>query len=500
MKDQKSLSVEHRIASIERHDGKFLIPEAWSIPQAIDTLTEYNDMQQREVEVKASFECLPQDGAVALNSVLTDVYGFVTTTRPGFFEKPPTMITVQTAVNTHIQVPWAKLELPKIGGYIRPRYNNGTFELYAICKRHSENFVQDIFNRVREKIANDSIYRGQVISAEFVLGELPIIRFVDVTDITVDQLILPEDVERAVSLSLWTPMVNHEREKVFKRGVLLAGTYGTGKTLTATVTAGLAQSLGFTVVYARSTRDIKQAMELARMYMSPASMLVVEDIDTELAQGRSNALNDVINIIDGLDSKRDRIVTVMTTNKIDSIEPAAIRQGRISAKILFDYPDAPAVEKLIRMYAGDRVSDSADLSKVGKVLARMNPAEIEEAVNIARYAYLGLHGVEPVHLSSDDLLESAKYMREQADIQRRIEAIAEKRDAKKDENTLDAVFSTIVEQAITNENVAEEDTVERAVDNASEAYNRADVAVDEIRDVQHTVSAIGEKLEELSQG
>ena len=39
-------------------------------------------------------------------------------------------------------------------------------------------------------------------------------------------------------------------------------------------------------------------------------------------------MDDVLNIIDGIDSKKANIITVLTTNDLEGINPAMLRPGR----------------------------------------------------------------------------------------------------------------------------------------------------------------------------
>src|SRR5690606_12165691 len=100
------------------------------------------------------------------------------------------------------------------------------------------------FDRVRHLLQTQSIYRGHAIKLRFRDDDgdpidLPTPEFMDLTDVDETMLIYSESVQRQVHVNLFTPIERVDdclhNGIVVKRGVLLAGTYGVGKTLAAKV-------------------------------------------------------------------------------------------------------------------------------------------------------------------------------------------------------------------------------------------------------------------------
>jgi len=261
-----------------------------------------------------------------------------------------------------------------------------------------------------------------------------------------ESLILPEEIQRALDIAIWTPMRPFaeyiKQHGNLKRSLLAAGGYGTGKTLSMSNTAKLGKDLGFTVVYCKKTHEFDQALRVARNYQNPVAVLIVEDIDIELSAGRTDNLNQIINTLDGLETKNDNIITLTTTNDLEALEPAAIRQGRMSAKILFTNPDAAACIKLLHVYGKGLISDKEDLSVASKLMDGMNPAEVQEIITIAKLAHMRETGQSATSLTAHDIEEAARYMQTQADIQRKIEKIHEA----EVEPTIDSVITSILDR------------------------------------------------------
>jgi 26S proteasome regulatory subunit T2 len=64
--------------------------------------------------------------------------------------------------------------------------------------------------------------------------------------------------------------------------------------------------------------------------------------------------------LDGFDSKSD-VKVILATNKIDSLDPALIRPGRIDRKIEFPLPDEKTKRRIFLIHTG-RMSLSEDVN------------------------------------------------------------------------------------------------------------------------------------------
>jgi hypothetical protein len=162
-----------------------------------------------------------------------------------------------------------------------------------------------------------------------------------------------------------------------KRGLLLHGPPGTGKTHTVRYLVSQVRSHTVVLLTGGGLAMIRTACALARM-LQPA-VVVLEDIDLVAQErgmfpGQSNPLLfDVLNEMDGMAEDAD-VAFLLTTNRADLLEPAlAARPGRVDLAVEIALPDPDARKRLIDLYGRGldlRLSDvEAIVSKTEGVTA-----------------------------------------------------------------------------------------------------------------------------------
>jgi transitional endoplasmic reticulum ATPase len=409
------------------------LPVDMSVDAAIETLIRRKAFLDEDTVVREKFDVFPWDGAVALDTVLTNRYGWVAAeATPGFFgPTPPQILTVDIDHDQKRKVPWGRMSIPGITGFIQCTADtiDGRicFELVASVKRRDEPTIEGLFQDLRAYIASNSIYRGKAFKIRFYNDagdklEMPEPKFLNVADVDENHLIYSDDVMAAVRTNLFTPI---ERVKdcaangiPFKRGVLLGGTFGTGKTLCAKVAAKKAVTQGITYLYVTRADELAEAIAFAKQYNNPGCVIFCEDIDREMNGERTEKMDDILNIIDGIDTKSSNIMVILTTNNLEGINPAMLRPGRLDAVIDVLPPDAVAVGKLLRLYGGTAIDADEDLTQVGELLNGRIPAVIAEVVKRAKLSQLSLQpaGVPVTKISSMALAEAAKTMQSQLDL------------------------------------------------------------------------------------
>ncbi len=445
------------VAEVVHHGEQLILPTGMDVSAAIELLERRREYLEEEVIIQESFKVFPWDGANALALALTKRFGWAAaTTTPGFFgSNPPKMISIDVGPNEKIKVPWGRFSLPNVDGYIQTEATmiDGMlcFAVGANVQRKDENTLNGLFQDLREILKKHSIYRGKAFKMRFREEngsklEMPTPQFIETNDVDPANLIYAEAVQTAIETNLFTPIQRIADCKAngipAKRGVLLGGTYGTGKTMAAKVASLYAAQAGVTFLYVARADELADAVKFAMQYSDPGCVIFCEDIDRAMDGERTDEMDDILNIIDGIDSKSSNIIVVLTTNNLEGIHPAMLRPGRLDAVIDVTPPDAKAVEKLLRVYGGSAIAPEIDLTSVSTKLAGRIPAVIYEVVKRAKLAQLRRQapGTLVTTVDAEALQEAADTMEAQLKLLYR--------DATPAKPTIDGLLREMVEHAV----------------------------------------------------
>jgi transitional endoplasmic reticulum ATPase len=394
---------------------EFKIPEGMDFDDAIQVLTKQKEEEGTTVSISETIRAFPLDGAVAFANVLKDRFGW-TELRPGrgfWGPTPPTLVGVDIGHNETMQVPWGSCSVPKIDGTLETSYDvvDGlpVFQIRGTVKRKHERIVAEIAQQVRERVKEDSIYQGQAIKINLRDSEGDVItnfgpdfapRFMNTDEMDVSEIVYSETTGKMLQVNVFNPVQKAEKCRKnripLKRGILLEGPFGTGKTLTADLIAMMCVENGWTFMYLQDARDLQAALGLAAMY-APC-VLFAEDIDKITSGGRTTEMDALFNAMDGVDSKGREVMTVLTTNAIQNIHAGFIRPGRIDTVISVTPPDAPAIAKLVKLYGCDEDGNQLVTATEGAIeealkgIEGVNAAFIREVVERAKLAALDHEG------------------------------------------------------------------------------------------------------------
>lgn len=427
-KDKEPARVD--VAEYETSGEKIMLPSGMSLRNAIKALERREKFEEEETGVQEYIDCHPADGAYALRECLTARFGWAQAEKtPGFFgDQPPMMISVEIGPHQSVNVPWGRFSIPNVDGWIQTglgkRQGRQIFSLNALVKRKHESAVKKLADDVREYVRLHSIYRGRAIKVNFTTessffeGDQRVanITFLDVSEAHEDRLVFSQHVEDAIRTNLYTPLERYDDLGTFgipfKRGILLVGNYGVGKTEVGYSAAKKAVDNDITFIMCSDVQDFSEVVAFGRQYDDHGCCIFGEDIDRVTAGERSAPLDTILNTIDGLDAKSSRIMVCLTTNEVERIHEAMLRPGRLDAVIEIERPDGPASERLMRLYGRGLIPEKEDIQAAGYLMQGQIPAVQREVVERTKLAALRRTepGVTDLVLSGEALVESANTM------------------------------------------------------------------------------------------
>jgi len=411
-----------------QHEGRAITlpgdPGKMPINKAIEALKRRLDADSQMVKVHEIIDAYPLDALVAFVKAMTKLYGWASpVSTPSFFGlQPPHILSVKTGHRDEdvVQCPFGGFKLPGVDEQIQVTFINNpkgdgsqVLVIYGQIKQKDKHMVLELATETRRIVREESIYKGKAIQLAvnedgiLVLDNPPV--FMDTSKVSEGDLIFNENTAHQIDTNILVPMkrtAECRKHKIpLKRGILLEGPFGTGKSLTAAMAAKVAEENGWTFILLDRVQGLNTALQFANRY-APA-VVFAEDID-RIASERDDATNDLINTIDGVVSKRTEIMTILTTNHAEKLNPVILRPGRLDAVISLRAPDAETVMKLIRFYAGKLIPDGIDLTDSSKELEGQIPASIRECVERAK---LGMIGRGDNKLSDLDILISGQTMK-----------------------------------------------------------------------------------------
>ncbi len=219
-----------------------------------------------------------------------------------------------------------------------------------------------IVGSIRQLSLEHNVFRGHVISfggEVFGHGGGGLLNFLDRPDVGRDQVILPAEVLDGIERQVLGVARHATRLQAsgqhLRRGVLLYGVPGTGKTHTIRYLLSRLPGVTAVVLSGGALGMIAAACSVARA-LQP-TVVVVEDVDLIAEErdhyaGESSMLFELLNEMDGLGSDSD-VTFLLTTNRADLLEAAlAARPGRVDHAAELPVPDPIARGRLLRLYQG----------------------------------------------------------------------------------------------------------------------------------------------------
>lgn len=208
-----------------------------------------------------------------------------------------------------------------------------------------------------------------------------------------------DDVIEALEANIIVPLENDELSTTFdikpKRGVLLAGPPGTGKTTVGRALAHRLQSKFFLIdgTYISGQDDfyrrVQRVFEAAKQ--NAPSIIFIDDSDVIFENKEDFGLyRYLLTMLDGLESESNkRICVMMTTMDVSSVPPALIRSGRIELWLETKLPDRAARLQILAAHA-EKLPDvlrDVDLEQLADVTENLTGADLRRLMEDGKILY-----------------------------------------------------------------------------------------------------------------
>lgn len=425
-----------RVGSHEVHwEGKNFVlpasPEPLGLRESAEVLQKKADEEEQPLSISEIIDALPWDGAQAFALAVKDLFGWGIwqPQKMMWMKIPPTLRTIRTGPNPNdtMQVIWGEMFIPqleaKVSTAVAVHEGRYVFQIRGEIQKKNRHRIDTLVALARIYATERSIYKGKAI--RLFVNERGQINndkepeFIKVDRSITEDLVFSDDVRAQLNTNLFAPIMYPQACRKLgiplKRGILLAGPYGVGKSMTAAATAAMCTEFGWTFIMLDRVAGLKQVLDFAHRY-APV-VVFAEDIDRIISgDDRTVSIDDVLNTLDGVQGKAHEIITVLTTNHPDRINHAMLRPGRLDAIVSVKAPDAVAAEKLMRQYGRGLIDPDTTLAKAGESLAGHIPAVIREAVERAKLTAVYRTEGRPTSITDEDLVVAADTMKNHLDL------------------------------------------------------------------------------------
>ena len=222
-------------------------------------------------------------------------------------------------------------------------------------------FVQRCFSALESEVGEARSYRGKILSLEGdadYRGRSRGVMVHQLSPVRREDVILPEATLKLLDRNVLGFVTSRAQLRRLgqstRKGILLYGPPGNGKTHTIRYLAGVLPGHTTLIITAAQVALLAQHMKLARL-LQP-TLVVIEDVDLigrdrdQMGPCEESLLNGLLNEMDGLKQDAD-ILFILTTNRPEQLESAlASRPGRIDQAIEVPPPDECGRRKLVQMY------------------------------------------------------------------------------------------------------------------------------------------------------
>ena len=221
------------------------------------------------------------------------------------------------------------------------------------------------FNKIlKEAMKKYNQYNLQVFDNKGIFLKLP--------EATFEDIVLSEDIRVEVQANI-VDYIDSQKVEIkrknglpAKRGVIMEGAPGTGKTFLSRVLANTLNITFIVVTDLKYSDEIDHIFEFTKFF--ERVIVLFEDIDVYIGHREHNKNNDIIsallNKLDGFEAN-NHLITLCTTNDLNALDDALKdRPGRFDRILHFEAPDSKLKIEMLKNFCNGKDVNNIDFSKV----------------------------------------------------------------------------------------------------------------------------------------
>lgn len=241
-----------------------------------------------------------------------------------------------------------------------------------------------------------------------------------------------DKVKEVLELPLKNPELFRDMGISPPKGVLLYGPPGTGKTLIAKAlaketNATFIELVGSELVQkfiGEGAKLVKDLFELARN--KAPTIIFIDELDAIASRRIENGTSgerevqrtfmQLLGEIDGFDSLSD-VKVIAATNRIDVLDEAILRPGRLERHIEIGLPDKKGREEILKIHTKNmKLASSVDLEVVSEKTENFTGAELQALTTEAGYSAIRAKRKSIIQEDFDNSIEKVKKAEEEYEI------------------------------------------------------------------------------------
>jgi hypothetical protein len=384
----------------------------------------------RMTNFRHHISCFKNDGVYQLNKAIEEIYGSAqakTDSQPSGGMDNIETVDVTLADGSRIKVPYGKIDLPDLGedAHIDIGYDESANTLYikGTTQYRWSSTIDEIVDRTKVLLNTESVYKDQAIELDDKFQP----KIMPLTNIDKEFMVMSKRMKyelQPLMSRILHPQKCKDNGITLKYGALFEGTYGTGKTLLAFKIAKQAIDNGWCFIYLKDPKLLARTLKLSKTLDNNGYGIIVflEDVDQVTKGKRDEAMQDILNTLDGGDTKQMNVISLFTTNHIENINPTFLRGERIGSVISMGSFDAETAKEYLEYTFKDSYTlDTEGLTQVCQNIADVNivPAFLSEICKTVKSNML---------FQDNETVIKAEYIQASLDSYQRQVALANKKD------------------------------------------------------------------------